>query len=107
MVRGIYDECYQQRMKKLLAFTHILPYANSPMEQLSVGLQKEIRIIAAYLKATRLIIQNNIFEGINSKDKEHLQNTLRQYTEHDHICIIISEDKQALSEFSDYIYCIS
>jgi branched-chain amino acid transport system ATP-binding protein len=97
----------RQYVEEVIDFMELEPYRNSPVGNLSYGIQKRVEVARALTLAPRLLLLDEPMAGMNIEEKEDMVRFIIDIQkERDATVILVEHDLGVVMDISDQIYVL-
>lgn len=97
----------REKAYELLDFVNLTKYAKEPSGTLSYGDQRKLEIVRGLASNPKLILLDEPCAGMNSREKEALNELLYRIRERNVTILIIEHDMKVVMGVTDYIYVLN
>lgn len=97
----------REKAYELLDFVNLTKYAKEPSGTLSYGDQRKLEIVRGLASNPKLILLDEPCAGMNSREKESLNELLYRIRERNVTILIIEHDMKVVMGVTDYIYVLN
>lgn len=101
------EELVREKAYDLLDFVNLKNYATEPAGTLSYGDQRRLEIVRGLASNPKLILLDEPCAGMNTREKESLNELLYRIRERNVTILIIEHDMKVVMGVTDYIYVLN
>ncbi len=104
MLADIQNKVAKEEIEDTFKLFKIEKYMDEKVQSYSLGTMQKLGLVSVFMEKPKIIILDEIFEGLDKEYIEYLIKLLKREKEKNHIVILTSHDKDILDKVCDQIY---